>query len=84
MIDPVHLFVLEPGSTVFEDGHGEQPATRVAAVDYYANHWYPSEENPRTHAAVKAMGANGDVYIREADIEYAVDLDGDEFEPFQP
>jgi hypothetical protein len=83
MIDPVYLFVLDGESEVYDDGCGPRRASRVAAGDYHADYWYPSEEQPQTHPAYKAQTATGSVYIRETDVAYIVDLTDDEFRPIQ-
>ncbi|QLG30150.1 hypothetical protein HUG10_21420 (plasmid) [Halorarum halophilum] len=81
MIDPNFLFVLDDDSEVFEDGYGHQPASRVAVASYYSDFWFPSNSHPRTYPTYKATGANGQVYIREKDVQYIVELTSDEFRP---
>ena len=71
MRDPTAVFVLEPDSTIFVDGQGEQTAKRVAVVDWYADNPMPHRDDCRGY---KATGASGDVYIPEDVVDELITL----------
>ena len=51
---------------------------------YEAGSWFPDFERPREHPAYKAHLHNEDVYIKQADVRYIVDLTDDSFPPVGP
>lgn len=60
MIDPNYVFVVESGTTVFEDGFGQTDVDNaIAVLDYYDDHVMPKQNRP----AYKAHGSHGDVFI---------------------
>lgn len=65
MLNPNAVFVLEPDSTIFVDGEGEQTAQRVAVRDWSINIRMPH----RNGRGYKATGATGDVYIPKDAVE---------------
>lgn len=79
MLDPTHLLVLENQTPIFEDGYGQQEASRVAVVDFYDGHTMPNTEQP----AIKGHGAHGEVYVPKEGLRYIADLTGDEFQPVE-
>lgn len=82
MIEPTHLFVLDPATVVFVDGYcgGKTVCERVAVSDYHDAYWMPGDDG---RAAYKAAGWGGDAYIPKAKVRYIIDLTDDDFRPVE-
>lgn len=81
MIDPNYLIVLVEGAEVYVSGYGLMEASRIPVKEYFSERWFPDEENPRTYPAIKGHAGEDDVWIRQSDVNYIVDLTDHEFVP---